>query len=247
MHKFFVVIIGLLMTTFLMGQDMITDRPDFTESAVVVPAKMVQIESGVGYSKFGDVKEFSFPNALARIGLGHNFEVRLGFPGWLNIDVNDKSEMYLNDLLFEAKYQLTKADAEIPMALMFVATLPTGDDEVSAESAEFGFKFAIARDLNDRLSLGVNVGAISVEVADERELLSLASVSLGIGINEKVGAFVETFAEMPKEATWQPSVDGGFTYLFTPEAQLDAYVGIGLNDYASDMFAGLGFTIRFGY
>jgi len=133
------------------------------------------------------------------------------------------------------------------MAVMFVSTLPTGDDEVSVESTEFGLKFAVAYNLNDRLGLGVNIGAVSVEVVDERELLSVASLSLGIGISDNLGAYVETFAEIPQNASWQPAANGGFTYLVSPETQLDAYVGTGLNDYSPDLFAGLGFTFRFGY
>ena len=245
--KLIVLFLILLIISTLGAQEMITDRPDYTESAVVVPAKMIQVESGVGYTDFNSAEELSFPNTLTRIGLGHNLEIRLGFPGWSNIKVNDKSKAYLNDLLFEAKYQVTKDNAVIPMAVMFVSTLPTGDDEVSVENAEFGLKFAVAYNLNNRLGLGVNFGAISTEVADERELLSVASLSLGIGINDRFGAFIETFAEMPQNASWQPAADGGFTFLLSPEAQLDAYVGAGLNDYAPDLFAGVGFTFRFGH
>ena len=244
----FLTISAILLTLSSVGaQEIITDRPDFTESAVVVQSRIVQIESGVQFTDFNSVEEFSYPNALARIGLGYNLEIRLGFSGWSSITVGDASSTYLNDLLFEVKYQITGENAEIPMAVLLVSTLPTGDDEVSVGSTESGLKFASAYDFTDQFGLSVNLGAISIEVAEEREILSLFSVSLGLGLSDRLGAFLETFAEIPHNDVWQPVVDGGFTYLLNPTTQLDLYMGKGLNDYAADLIVGGGFSILFGY
>jgi len=229
------------------GQEMVTDRPDYTESALVVPSKMIQIESGVEFVDLSLMEELSFPNALVRIGVGRNLEFRLGFPGWTSITVNDKTESCLNDLLFEVKYQITKSDAVMPVAAILVSTIPTGDDEVSSGEMEIGLKLAAERDLSETLGLSMNIGTISVPVGDERELLSLASLALGMGINDKLGAFIEVLAEMPQNEAWQPVLDGGFTCLLSDEAQLDLYAGKGLNDHAPDFIIGAGFSIRFGF
>jgi hypothetical protein len=246
--KLFLAISSLLLISFstTIAQGLVTDRPDFTESALVVSAKTIQIESGVEYEDFNSVTGFTYPGILARIGVGYNLEARLGFGGWTNLKINDVSNTYLNDLLFEAKYQLTSSEAEIPMALLFVATLPTGDDEVSVPSAEYGFKFATSYDINDALGLGFNIGIISTDIGTERELLSLASIALGIGLTNQISTFVEVFAAMPPNASWQPVVDGGFTFLVSNDAQLDFYVGKGLNDYGADLIVGSGFSYRFG-
>ena len=239
------ILIGILGT--VNGQELVTDRPDYTESALAVPSKMIQIESGAEYADLKAAEELSFPNALVRIGVGHNLELRLGFPGWTSISVSNKTESYLNDLLFEVKYQFTQSDVVMPVAVILVSTLPTGDDEVSSGEMEIGLKLAAERDLNERLGLSMNIGTISVPAGDERELLSLASVALGIGVNDKLGAFLEVLAEMPQSEAWQPVLDGGFTYLLSDEAQLDLYAGKGLNDHAPDLIIGAGFSFRFGF
>ncbi|KAA3620075.1 MAG: transporter [Calditrichaeota bacterium] len=241
------IILFLLTLPNLFAQGMITDRPDFTESAVAISAKSIQIESGVLFSNSDPVSEFTYPTALARVGLGHNMEVRIGFNGWSKISLNDASETYLNDLLLEAKYQLMADDADIPAAILLVANLPTGDDEVSVEAAEIGLKLATGFDINNNLSLGINLGAISVEIASEREISSLASFSLGIGVHDKLGVFIETYAEMPQNASWQPVLDGGFTWLLSPAVQLDFYVGKGLNDHAADFLIGGGASFLLNY
>lgn len=229
------------------AQELVTDRPDFTESALVVPAKMIQIEAGAEYTDFKSATDFSIPGVLARFGLGRNLEIRLGFSGWTSVTMNDKSNTYLNDMILEAKYQITSTTAQMPMAVLLVTTLPTGDEAVSVETLEIGIKFACSYDLSDRFSLGANFGAISSDTGDDNEILSLASIALGIGINNRLSAFLEALAEMPETEPWQPVFDGGFTYLITPVAQADLYVGKGLNNHTADLIIGGGFSFRFDF
>ena len=46
---------------------------------------------------------------------------------------------------------------------------------------------------------------------------------------------------MQQREVWQPVMDCGFTFLLTPDAQLDLYIGRGLNDFATDSIIGAGF------
>jgi hypothetical protein len=249
MSRFFILTAFLILNTLsnCVAQDLVTDRPDFTESALVVPSKMIQLESGVEFEDLNSVSTFSYPSVLARIGIGHNFEVRLGFSGWLNEKIDGNSNTYLNDMILEAKYQMTSSDAKIPMAFVIVSTLPTGDEHVSVEAVELGVKYACSYDLNERMGLGANIGAISVKSASDRKILSFASIASGIAVNEKLSAFIELLAEIPESESWQPVINGGFTYLITPGAQADLYLGKGLNMYGADLIIGGGFSFRFGF
>lgn len=244
-----ITIICLILTFGLTApaQDLITDRPDYTESAFAVNARTVQVESGTEWVDFETHEEFSYPNVLARIGIGYNTEIRLGLPGWTNVMINDRSKSYFNDLILEAKYQFINDDAELPVAVLLVSTLPTGDDAVSVGTAEIGIKSALSYNINNSISLGWNVGAISVDDGDARKFLFLKSIAFGVALNERLGLFIETFAETLESETWQPFVDGGFTYLVFDEVQLDFYLGKGLNDYTSDLIIGAGLSFLVGY
>lgn len=226
------------------AQELVTDRPDFTESALVVSSKMIQIESGVELIEFNSSSTFSYPIVLARIGIGHNLEARVGFSGWINETIHGNSNTYINDMIFEAKYQITSTETEIPMALLLVSTLPTGDEEVSVENTEIGVKFACSYELNDRMGLAANIGTIAT-TASSREFISLASIAMGIGMSDKTSSFIELLAEIPEKEAWQPVIDGGVTYLITPVAQADFYVGTGLNAHSPDLIVGAGFSFRF--
>ncbi|HWI17822.1 MAG TPA: hypothetical protein VNT81_08745, partial [Vicinamibacterales bacterium] len=64
--------------------EIVTDRPDFTESSEVIPARWLQLESGISFEGESLVRGFSAPAALLRIGLGHRAELRLGAEGLLS-------------------------------------------------------------------------------------------------------------------------------------------------------------------
>jgi hypothetical protein len=243
--KLLTVLVLTILTSFAAySQEMITDRPDFTESAIVVPIKSVQFELGTGFQRSQDVDEMQYPNMLARIGLHDRFELRLGLPGWTTMEIADQSKTYFQDVYVEGKLQMTPDDAVLPMAIILAATAPTGDDIVSTGKSEFGVKYAIAYDFSDRISLGANVGLFSRAETEDRILSSLASVAVGVSVTQRVGLFFETFAEMPENASWSPVFDAGVTFLATPLLQFDVAFGLGLNSFAVDHFIGLGVSFR---
>ena len=226
------------------SQEMITDRPDFTESAIVVPRKSVQIEMGAGFQVIKDVDELSYPNILARIGLHDHFELRLGLPGWSSLTVADQSNTFFQDVYVEGKMQLTPNDVVLPMAIILAVTAPTGDKAVSTGESDFGVKYAVAYDVAERVGLGANVGLFSMGGEESRTLSGLASVSVGVSATERIGLFFEAFAEMPEDASWAPMFDAGVTFLVTPLLQFDVSFGLGLNESATDQFIGLGASFR---
>jgi hypothetical protein len=70
------------------------------------------------------------------------------------------------------------------------------------------------------------------------------SVALGIGLIENLGMFVESFGAIQEAGTAQHQLDAGFTYLLTPNFQVDISGGIGLNDAAPDNFISFGLSYR---
>ena len=61
--------------------DLVTDRPDQTESATVVQRGRLQVETGYLFARDGDVDGYAVPGTLFRLGLGGRLELRLGHAG----------------------------------------------------------------------------------------------------------------------------------------------------------------------
>ncbi|MGD9995159.1 MAG: hypothetical protein AB7S69_17805 [Salinivirgaceae bacterium] len=76
------VILGLILAIAIIklnAQSIVTDRPDQTESSVIVPQKSFQIESGVLFENYesNSFKRAVLPTALVRYGVNQYFELRL--------------------------------------------------------------------------------------------------------------------------------------------------------------------------
>jgi hypothetical protein len=57
-----------------------TDRPQITNSSIVVPCGSVQFENGLQESSSSSQRTFDFPETSLRIGIASKTELRLGGP-----------------------------------------------------------------------------------------------------------------------------------------------------------------------
>ena len=237
--------------------DLVTDRPDQTESALSVPRGFVQLEAGYSRTEF-DGDGFSgtadaVPQTLVRIGLSERIELRVGLDGYIWEDVSASAEDDgLGDGSIGVKIGLAPGSGPVPqVALLVSSTLPLGDTGFSSDRADPGLLLLVAHDLTDRLSLGYNVGPVwgtAAEVTGERHTLSVLrwTSALGISATDRLGFFVELFGEtgLSAHGSANTSGDAGLTYLLQPNLQLDAATGVGLSDAADDWFGTVGVSYR---
>ena len=80
----------------------------------------------------------------------------------------------------------------------------------------------------------------------DRDAFIVYSLALGVGLTDRLGAFLEVFGDRQVTGTIATgtSVDGGLTFLLTDIVQLDIYVGRGLRGPTDDLFVGTGLSFR---
>ncbi len=233
--------------------ELITDRPDQTESSAVVPHKSLQIETGfiIENDETNLVKQKSlvYNTTLLRYGLLENFELRLGMEY-----VGEKTEIKntetthvlsgLSPVYTGFKVKITDEEGWIPeIAFLGGLVLPfTANEDFKPEYSAANIRFSFAHTLSERFSLGYNLGA---EWDGESAIPGyFYSIALGIGISDNLGLFVEGFGLIPEEGESEHLFDAGFTYSVLPNFQLDISGGIGLNDDSTDNFISAGLTYR---
>lgn len=241
--------------------EMVTDRPDQTESATTVRPGFVQVETGWGYAREDEgtlsVRTHEVPGTLVRLGMRDPWELRIGWAGFIREETrlggSETDADGVGDTSLGAKLRLAEERGRRPqLAALFDLTVPTGDDEVSSERLDPSFRLSAAHGLSERLALGYNLGIgweTEIDESGARDTLSDAfyTVALGIELSGRWGAFAELFGDVPLSATGGAanSFDGGFTYLLRDDLQFDVFGGFGLSNSAEDRFVGIGVSKRF--
>jgi hypothetical protein len=127
--------------------------------------------------------------------------------------------------------------------------VPSGSDEFSANEVLPGLNWLYGWDVVQWLSVGgsTQVNRRLDDVTRQPYEEFAQSMTINYRLIERVGAYTEWFCLAPDGADTNHNenyFDGGFTFLVTDNVQLDARAGVGLNEAAADMFAGLGFAFR---
>lgn len=231
-------------------EPLVTDRPDFTESAQTVPAGRVQVEGGITFERAGAARTRTVGEILVRVGAGDRAEIRLGVPSYITASDGGRTSG-LEDAFLGAKFRLNGPDSKTGLALLTGATLPTGSRRVAEH--RFQPEAVLAADFPDigKFSLAANLGAGRMSDGGRRFNQFWGSVSLGRGFTEKTGVYFELFAfnrDAPGGSA-RKYFDTGLTHQITPDFQLDARFGIGLNNNngggGPDYFYGFGVSRRF--
>ena len=233
-------------------EDLVSDRPDATESALAVPAGTWQLEAGVSWEESGDGETLQVPASLLRGGLTERLELRLGWDGWLRHEAEGGETLEgAGDAELGLKLELLAEGRGRPaLALLAATSLPVGEGGLTSHRADPSLLLALARDFGDRVGLGVNAGVAwqtEEDALGDRHTSAAGrySVAAGFALGDRLGAFVEVFGEQPIDAgDGQASVDGGFTWLVRPLLQIDLAGGVGIHGPAPDRFLTAGIVVR---
>lgn len=233
-------------------EPLVTDRPDFTESAETVQPGRLQLEAGYTFARSGGVRDHTFGELLARIGVLDRAELRLGLNSYQVVEGPGGDASGLQDLSLGLKAKLAEGatDRFEPLrptvAILLSADFPTGADEVGSDAGAAGGTIALAWPLTPRLSLGSNLGVAWLGLGDDEFAEFSGSLALGVSIGRNAGVYVETYGfSSPDPAGLDAAfLNGGLTFAFGPDLQVDGRVGVGFDNPRPNYFAGLGFAFR---
>ena len=250
MNKQFLLILLVLCGINSFADEAIApDRPGFSTGTKTVKPNVVNIELGYQYSFNNyDTKPSShtFPQMVLRTGLSDVAEFDLQWEG-INIDKEEGSSTLHSsaDLGIGGKYKLIETD-QYNMTFMGVVSLPTGSTPSTSDSVDPLIGLLWDYSLSDTNTLFGTVQTSSSQIDQNRVYDQQFSIGTSFSLTETFGSFIEFYTIMPSESSLHDTktMDGGITYLFTNDIQLDINFGLGLNRYTSN-FIGFGFATRF--
>ena len=233
------------------AEPLVTDRPDFTESASTVAPGRFQFELGYTFTRAGDENRHNFGELLARIGILSWLEGRLGINSFSVLRDPAADREGLEDLTLAFKSILYRkpeeSSAAVPqVALLFGLDLPTGDEEFGSNEVQPGAKTAAEWDLCDRFVLATNLGWAYLRSDGERFHQGVGSLVLGYSISEPLSAYFEWYGLFPENRGGGSNhyLNTGLAWRLGPNLQLDWRIGLGLQDLDPNWFTGVGLSFR---
>ena len=224
-----------------MNAQIITDRPDQTESSSTVGLGNLQIESGYLVSFEADTKSTLAPTSLFRYGITKGIELRF-LSQFETAKQNDITIKGISDLEIGTKIQLfQKEEVNTEIAFLSHVILPTGSKGFSSEKVGTINKLSISHNLTDNTSIGYNIG---YDYFGEEKGNATYSIALGIAINEKVGVYIEPFGSFENFENHIANFDTGFTYLQNNNLQFDFSFGTGINQTNNYISVGASWLIE---
>ena len=244
---------------------LVSDRPDFTESALSIPYGHMQLEGGYTFTYDREdgvrVQDHVFPELLLRVGLVKDWELRIGWlggsltetlgpfetPAGRHINVTDHDDG-ATDMTAGFKVHLWEQKGLLPeFGVIGELSLPTGARSKTSADVDPQVKLLWAYELTERMALSGNVNLAVPTGELGRFFQTSASVSLSYSFTDWLGGYIEYFGFYPaeREQDCAHTLNGGLTFPITDNLQFDVRSGFGLNEQADDFFTGAGFVIRY--
>ncbi|OGV01277.1 MAG: hypothetical protein A3J84_01855 [Ignavibacteria bacterium RIFOXYA2_FULL_37_17] len=234
--------------------ELVTDRPDQTESALVVPTDFIQMEMGFIYQqqKYSEGainvenNNLILGSTLFRYGINMIFELRFGgeyFSGQNFLNDTKSTVQGVQNILAGTKIQLRTGGKILTNAAVIMQTIiPFGNEKLRPNRFEPEIRLCLEQEINDRISLGVNLG--TEEVSDVGKYFYSYTAAVGVALTERLDSFFEVYGTMRNGFIPSNNFDCGLTYVHTKNIQIDFSIGTTLNNDISDWFGGLGISVR---
>jgi hypothetical protein len=222
----------------------VTDRPDVTEAAIVVPRLSVQVENGLTWAVQDHQHAVSGTETLLRVGIGQRLELRLGVPDYfLNLSAGRHPDGF-NDLSLGLKQQLGPVPGNIQLSIIAATSLPTGTGVISTHGVDPFLKVPWSKELQLGWSIGGMQSIFWTTANGRRNPTGETTVYVEKEVTEPWALFLEYAGDFASLDRARQLLHIGTTYRVGHRNQVDAHVGFGLSAAAPTHFVAAGYSFR---
>lgn len=228
-----ILLINFCISTYAQ-EPFVPDRPGFSTGTFTVKPGDIYLEIGYDHSFGKEIKSSALPVTNIRFGILQNFELFIGWDGWISHG-NNFSNVELPSL--GTKLGLLETES---FNLTMLGLIPFSYESGSL-SVEPALGLVWDYELSDRLELfGLCQGGY---VDNTAELLF--AVGLGIALNDRLDTFAEYYnMGYPSLSLLLHGSEYGFMFSISENIQVDVYGGYGFSPDVSHYF-GMGISKRF--
>lgn len=224
--------------------DIATDRPDVTNSSLVVPRGSLQVENGINWTTRQNATVIDGSNSRLRIGVAQCIEVLFDLPDYFH-SLHGRATAGYSDFSPAIKRQLGHLPGDIELSATVGLEIPTGTVRIAGSGYGAYVQFPWSKEIGGGWGLGGMFTAFLLpgEPASNPTLEPTFAIERQVG--SRADFFVEYVADHPRRGVTSQVFDSGGAFRITPTQQVDVRAGVGLNRAAPDYLFGLGYSFRF--
>ena len=223
------------------ADEIATDRPDVTNSSLVVPRLSLQVENGVDWTVRHGSNALNGTNTRLRLGVAHCTEFLIDIPNYFG-SLNGSQPSGFSNLVVSFKRQLP-----VPLGFDLSATagvsFPSGSSKISGHGYQPYIQFPWSHSIGE----GWGVEGMFTLIWFPSESTRNPTFEPTLSVEREFGPSADMFVEYVGDYDHQrPAqlLDGGGTWRFTRAQQLDFHMGFGLNSSTVDHYFGIGYSFR---
>jgi Putative MetA-pathway of phenol degradation len=249
-----------------------TDRPDITNSSLVVPEGSFQSENGINVSHRDGAYLLDGTNTRLRLGVAPCLEVLADLPNYFSTlgrwtgpgypgiapalrSVLADPPIYLAthrggtdfgfaDVIPAIKWQISPDAGKFDLSATAGLGLPTGAKRIAGPGFQPYIQFPWSKELENGWGLSGMVTEFFHPSDLSSKFISEPTFVIEKKLTEKTSVFVEYVGDYPDEGGPSQLFNSGIVYHLTRTEQLDMHLGFGLNHNTPDYIFGIGYSFR---
>ena len=221
-----------------------TDRPDVTNSSLVVPAGSLQIENGINSSARDGGRFVDGTNTRLRLGIAQCLELLVDTPTYF-ANFRGPGNSGFSDIAPALKWQISPIPGKVDLSAVFGVALPTGAAGIAGRGAQPYLQFPWSWELRGGWGLSGMFTEFIRPSDPTGKLITETTFVIEKKMTERTSLFVEYVGDYPVNGSPAQLVNSGGVYRLSPTQQLDFHVALGLNRNAPSYIVGVGYSVRF--
>jgi hypothetical protein len=226
------------------GDEIATDRPDVTNSSIVVPAGSLQIESGVNFSLRAGDRFVDGTNTRLRAGFADCLEFLVDTPTYF-ANVRSAEKSGFSDVAPALKWQISPIPGKVDLSAVFGVALPTGSVRITGPGAQPYLQFPWSWELHSGWGLSGMFTEFFRPSDPTGKRITETTFVIEKKVTERASLFMEYVGDYPQNGSPSQLLNSGGLYRLSPNQQLDVHVALGLNHNAPSYIVGVGYSVRF--
>jgi len=220
-----------------------TDRPDTTNSSVVVPVGSLQNENGANVSRRNGAEIIDGTNSRWRLGIAPCFEVLIDLPNYVGT-FRGSGPSGFGNVAPAFKWEISPIPGKFDLSLAAGAGLPTGALAIAGRGVQPYLQFPWSVQLGGGWAVTGMVTNFFTPEDPVNKYSNETTFVIEKSFGERSFAFVEYIGEFPLNGGTSQLINAGGGYRITHTQQIDFHVAVGLNRNSPDYIFGIGYSFR---